>query len=248
MTSYSETALVRSLTMLADSQQVVAHNIANVSTAGFKRSSAVSEGGQPHFHRMLDDQLPMPAFRQALDFTPGDLESTGNKLDLALEGDGFFRVRDGQGREFLTRQGRATLDSQGRLVTTNGLKILDSAQREIQLRGPEGIPSDIKINAAGIISDGQENGVQWGPIGVYQASNRNALTPVGNGLFAEASGVEPELDLTTQVRQGMTERSNVSSVDELVRMISVQRAFQGTQKALGSVSRMRAEFVQSLNR
>ncbi len=149
---------------------------------------------------------------------PGPLRSTGNPLDLAIEGEGWFRVQ-APGGERLTRAGNLRLDEQGRLVTADGNPLLD------ELGNPIVVPSgarQVEVAQDGTVS---VDGEQLATIGLVTAP-AGTLRREGNSLWVATAGTTPLPPSRVRIRQGFLEQSGVSATEELVRMISVQRLFE----------------------
>ncbi len=246
MSRYAETALVRGLNYLAETQAAISHNLANVDTASFKRRAPQAVLAGESFDTMLGARLPMIRYAENTDFSVGNTHDTGNRFDIALAENTWLRVQDPKGRTYLTRDGRMQLDNAGYLVTANGLRYLDQTGNPIQLADAEGAPSEMTIAANGQIADPQSGRV-WGPIGVFKVPNQNALLPQGSGLFVDTAAQRLELQ-PSGLQQGYQEGSNVDSLQELVQMILVQHNFAATQRALGSVGRMQDRLIETINR
>ena len=245
MTGYAETALVRSLTFLAESQAAISHNLANVDTAGFKRHTPLAARGRD-FATELADRLPSVRYDERLDWTPGNPRETGSGLDVSLRDGTFLRVQDAAGRVFYTRNGKLQLDHQGRLVTPSGLRFLDQAGKPMQFDDGEATPTEITIAPNGQVGN-PKNGQTYGQLGVCTLPDPQRLQPVGGGLYQDLGRQQP-VPAQDGLRQGYEEGSNVDSLQEMVQMIIVQRSFSATQRALGSVTRMQDSLIQNLNR
>lgn len=232
----------------------ISNNLANVNTTGFKR-------GRVDFQDLLyqtvrpagtsasvSTEIPTgiylglgsrPAAIQKL-FTQGSYTQTSQKLDLAIEGDGFFQITRPDGSFAYTRDGSFKLDSQGRIVNSNG-ELLNPAIT---------IPSDVKTEDLTIATDGTISVVQnnqsstIGNITLARFANQGGLAPVGENLYTEtqASGTAqtntPGVQGYGTLRQGYLEASNVSVVEELVNMIVAQRAYEVSSKAITAADEM----------
>src|SRR5262245_40265921 len=137
MTTYAETALVRGLAYLSETQASIAHNLANVDATGFKRQSAVAKVESSRFQSVLDGELPTVSFVQATDWTPGTLKTTAEATHVGVDGERsrnlFFRVRGKDNEVYFTRNGQLQLDDQARVVTSDGARYLDPNGNEIAL-------------------------------------------------------------------------------------------------------------------
>ena len=227
-----------------DAQQtnldVIANNLANVSTNGFKRSRAVFEDllyqtlRQPGADSSQQTQLPTglqlgtgvrPVATERI-FTQGNLQQTSNPLDLAINGQGFFQVLLPDGTTAYTRDGSFQVDSQGQLVTSSGFQVQPGIT----------IPSNtlsITISRDGIVSVTRSGATAPSQVGSLQLAsfvNPAGLLSMGENLFTEtaASGTPsvntPGTNGLGLLNQSFVETSNVNVVEELVNMIQTQRA------------------------
>ncbi len=241
-----------------DAQQtrmtVIANNMANVNTTGYKQSRAVFEdllyqnvrqaGGQSSQDTVLPSGLMLGTGVRTVAteklFTQGNLQQTGNQLDVAIQGRGFFQVLRPDGGLGYSRDGSFQVDAQGQLVTSSGYAV----QPAITI--PSGAIS-ISIGSDGVISamqSGQTAPTQVGNIQLSDFINPSGLQPVGENLFLEtaASGApqsgNPGLNGIGSVIQGALESSNVNVVEEMVGMIEAQRAYEMNSKAISTVDQM----------
>lgn len=226
----------------------IANNLANVNTTGFKRSQAEfqdllyqnlrTSGVANSLGNVQPTDLQVGTGVKAVSLSrnmgQGDLVQTGNSLDLAIEGGGFFQVRQLDGTLAYTRDGSLKVSSEGVLVTSDGLTF------EPEITVPQGT-LDIQFSRDGIVSvlvAGDTEPVQVGTIELAAFTNPAGLRALGQNLFAEtaASGTAllgtPASDQFGQVAQGFLETSNVQVVEEMVDMISAQRAYEVSSKAI----------------
>lgn len=212
------------LTALQSHMDMIANNIANINTPGFKAGKMV-------FAEYLDKPKTMKEtlsmvedygnFRVAAN---GPVKLTGNPLDVALEGPGYLGVQGPGGKTMYTRAGSFGLDTEGNLVTQQGYKVLDGGGAPISV--PPG-SRDIKIDATGSIAtmDGTV-----GNLMVTEFSNIQTLTPFGEGLYqAKEAGIPAE---KTKVIQNALEGSNTQGVLEMTDMIDVSRSYQSVAKMM----------------
>ena len=235
-----------------DAQQtqmdVIANNLANVSTNGFKRSRAVFEDllyqtlRQPGAQSSQQNQLPSglqigtgvrPVATERI-FTQGNLQQTGNSLDVAIQGSGFFQVLLPDGTTAYTRDGAFQVDSQGQLVTSSGYQVQPAIT----------IPANtlsVTIAKDGTISatqSGVATPVQLGTLQLANFINPAGLQSHGENLYLEtaasgtASNGAPGSNGLGLLNQGYAETSNVNVVEELVNMIQTQRAYEINSKAV----------------
>jgi flagellar basal-body rod protein FlgF len=202
----------------------IAHNIANVNTAGFL-SEEIS------FSTMLSRTGSTPvAFAVTGDSyisrKAGELQRTGDPLDLAVRGEGFFAIKTPDGVAY-TRDGRLHMDATGSLLTVNNYPILDAGGAGIMLDSSAGPPV---IASDGMIS---QNGRQVGAIGLFQLDPNAQLSRVDNSAVKSDIPATPVLDFNNNgVLQGMTEGSNVNPILELTHMITIQRNFESASNAI----------------
>ncbi len=231
---------------------VISNNLANVNTAGFKKSRLQFEDlfyqniraagadtvGGNQVPTGIQVGLGVKPTSVSKIFTQGDYNETGNDLDWAIEGRGFFKiVRDGQ--EYYTRAGNFTRDSQGYVVTPNG----DRVQPEFAI--PAGTTT-INIDSSGMLEalDSQQNILASTQITLHDFINPAGLKAVGGNLFQEtpASGAPTEANPGTDglgtIAQRYTETSNVDVTEELVNMIITQRAYETNSKAVQTADQL----------
>lgn len=195
-----------------DRQQIVANNLANANTHGFKAERV--------FARLVGENLV--AADTATDLTQGNLTSTGRPLDLALEGPGFFVIETADG-ERLIRGGAMHVDDAGRIVTARGEPLL----------GDDG-PIVIPPGAVEIAADGEVRveGRSVGRLRVEDVPPDATLAHAGAGRFLTDAARVPVDPDARQVRQGRLEESNVNPIESLVEMITVQRSFAAVQRSV----------------
>jgi len=241
-----------------DAQQTklstIANNLANASTAGFKKSRAVFEDllyqndRQVGAQSSADTQLPsglmlglgVRTVATEKLFNQGNLVETGNAFDMAIEGRGFFEVLMPDGSQAFTRDGSFQVDAQGQMVTSSGYVV----QPAITI--PEGAQS-ISVAADGTVSvviPGSSIATQVGNLQVTDFINPAGLQPLGKNLFAETassgtpSAGNPGLNGLGTIMQGFIESSNVNVVEELVNMIETQRAYEINSRAISTSDQM----------
>ena len=219
---------------LLKEMSVIANNIANVSTTGFRRQGAVFTEYITQAGNNVNSQVPNQGNHTSIsmgrlgahfdDFSSGGLERTGGTYDLAIDGEGFFRIGTPDG-DRLTRSGRFMTDRDGGLITVDGHSVLDEAGSAIQ------IPPDIGLVA--ISGDGNisADGQPIGKVGVVTAPAQN-LTRSGDNLWQLQKGGRFEPLENPKILQGFLEGSNVNPIVEIARMIEVQRAYEAGQKLL----------------
>jgi flagellar basal body rod protein FlgG len=211
-------------------QDLIANNIANSETVGFKRDLALVQERLPQSDEVgLDQQTGDDLLNQIggglfasptqVDSSQGDLSPTGNNLDVALQGPGYYGVKEG-GQIHLTRNGQFIVDSTGRLVmaTNPGQSVLDNNQNPIQLKNL--LP--VSIDSQGAIT---QDGKEVGRIGVFNVADAGKLTQEGGTLlgFPEKTTL---IDGSASLRSGFVERSNVEAATELTKLMETQRQLE----------------------
>ncbi len=207
----------------------IANNMANVNTSGFKGEQVLFTD---YLAKVRTDRSPFKDtvaytedFGMVRDLTEGALQTTGNSLDVAIKGDGYFTVEADNGQRYYTRNGHFKLIADGQISTTSGEILLSDNNQPIILAPTE---SEITISRDGTIST--ENG-QIGRLRLAGFENERTLKKVASGLY-DAGDQTPMPLQSPHVTQGMLEGSNVNPVIEITRMISVQRAYEGVQKMI----------------
>ena len=231
---------------LQRSLDVTANNIANSNTAGFKAgradfSSLVQQtsGGES------DDSLSFVTQSDAhIDTSPGPLQRTGNPLDVALSGDGWFSYRTAAGQTAYGRDGRLAVNAQGNLVTVTGAQILDDAGSPIAI--PATSAQGLQIGTDGTISD--RSGTTLGRIGVVNVPDIASFQRSEGGMFVPpegaASATTPATD--TKIAQGFLEQSNVRPVLEMAHMMEIQRAYDRAMKLMDDQNNLRKQTLSQL--
>ena len=233
---------------------VIAHNLANVSTTGFKKSKA-------DFQDLLYQTMKVPGSQSSIDtesptgilvglgvkpaavskvFTQGDLIQTENELDVAIEGEGFLQIEMPNGNTAYTRSGALKRDSNGRLTNSDGYPLLPA------IVIPDGA-RQITISETGIVSAviGDDTAsTEVGNLELATFTNNSGLSAIGKNLFQEtaASGAaqigNPGADGYGTLLQTYLEGSNVNIVEELASMITTQRAYEINSKSIQTSDEM----------
>ncbi|MBN0986801.1 flagellar basal-body rod protein FlgG [Amphritea pacifica] len=244
------------------SLKVISNNLANVSTVGFKKDRAIFEDlmyqiqRQPGAQTAEASQLPSGlqlgsgvrvAGTQKL-FQEGELQTTGESFDISIEGRGFWQVTLPNGDTGYTRHGQFQLNADNEIVNSEGY-LLDPG-----LTLPTGVQS-MTVSVDGIVSvvvQGNVNPQQIGQLQLADFANPQGLQAYGQNLYLEtaASGnavlSNPGEGGTGQLRQGMLEGSNVNAVEELVNMITTQRAYEMNSKVISTADQMLSYVTQNL--
>jgi flagellar basal-body rod protein FlgF len=215
--------------------EVIANNLANVDTAGFKRdvptfqarfAEAIQQGSDYSGSRSKNDiGGGVKIIDVQTDFSSGSLRQTEMPTDFAINGDGFFQVRGADGQTYLTRAGNFTLDPQGRLVTqSDDRPVLDESGGEIVIDGSQ----SFELQGGGnIVQDG--NTVS---IGLVQPKSLGDLVKTGANLFRPLGPLSPVAGADRDIRQGYLEQSGVNPTREMMRMIETSRAFEANTRLI----------------
>ncbi|SIS76423.1 flagellar hook-basal body complex protein [Paracoccus saliphilus] len=221
-----ENAIYAALTRqsgLMKEMRVVANNMANASTTGFRREGVIFAEHLAAVDRHGDTLSMAHARGRMVDLRQGVLTQTNGSFDLAIEGEGFFMVETPEGNR-LTRAGAFMPSAEGELMNADGHRLLDEGQAPIII--PAGA-TGIAIGSDGTLS---ANGLPFGRIGVFAAPDPAGMFHKGGTSFATDTDPEPVED--PRIRQGFLEESNVDPVFEITRMIEVQRAYELGQSFL----------------
>ena len=215
---------------------VIANNLANMNTTAFRAKrmvfqevmTEVNAGDKLSF---VQDAYVVPSLDE------GTQLHTGAKLDLAIQGEGFFVVQGADGPRY-TRNGHFRTDDQSRLVTDGGLPVLDSGGAPIVIPGNR---DEIQVRPDGTMSD--RNG-EIGRLNLVQFNNEYQLLPDGNSLFKTEEQALPADE--AYVHQGSIESSNVQPVLEMTHMTEVLRAYQSTAQLIDSDREIRMRAIRTL--
>ena len=218
--------LYRTVAAMRTNQQrveIISSNIANVETKGFKRMLHVAHGASGWGKDASHEQVVAGT---RLDLSQGVLERTGQDLDLALDGSGFF-VLDGPNGQTLTREGSFALSQDGVLVSDDG--------RAVQWVGARGLldagEGTIKVDAGGNVVQGSSS---VGRIRIVDVLGDDPLEPDETGGYRMRPGARLA-DSDAIVSQGFQERANTQTIDELVELIAAQRAFDSAAQAFKTI-------------
>ena len=236
---------------LARELDVVANNIANLNTAGFKSDGAVFEEYISPVARSenfmgVDRPISFVQDRATwIDLSQGPLERTGNSLDVAINGKGYLAVQTPRGERY-TRNGALQTNANGELVTSEGYQVLGES-------GPITFqPKDrnITISPDGTISVREGNNAttesQRGQLRVVKFDQAGRLQKDGSSTFLAPANVTPQADKTSRVIQGTIEKSNVRSVMEMTRMIEVTRSYTQIAALLSQSADLQRTAIEKL--
>ena len=247
--------------MHTDMQKIdrVGSNLANALTAGYQREaiasqpvgfsaqafSAVMDGmqAQPAGSRTAALTMRMPSLLVQTDVRPGTVRSTGQSLDVALAGPGYFEVMTEAGPAY-TRQGAFQVDARGRLVTAQGLPVMGNGG-EIVLNGDRPF-----IDSVGNVFESRtgvaDSTTPVAQIKVLQPEDTKAMRRLGDGLFSADGSFTALKDSDIQIRQGFLENSNVNSMQEMVQLMQTMRHFESMQKIAVGYDDMTGQAVRKL--
>ncbi|MDT3719882.1 flagellar basal-body rod protein FlgG [Pseudomonas oryzihabitans] len=240
----------------------ISNNLANVSTTGFKRDRAEFQDllyqirRQPGAQSTQDSELPsglqlgtgVRIVGTQKTFTQGSLQTTEQPLDMAVNGHGFFQVQMPDGTTNYTRDGSFHLDANGQIVTANGFPVQPAIT----------VPADTQTFTVGqdgtvsVTQAGSSTVTTIGTIQTAQFVNPGGLQAMGNNLFAEttSSGAPqvgtPGSNGLGTIQQNTLETSNVSTVEEMVNMITTQRAYEMNSKVISTADQMLGFVTQNL--
>ncbi|MBP9182905.1 MAG: flagellar hook-basal body complex protein [Fuscovulum sp.] len=230
------TALGRQSGLMRE-MQLVANNIANLSTTGFRREGMVFA----EHVKALDEEPSLSMAHgtgRIVDLSQAGLTMTGASFDFAIQGDGFFLIETPEGNR-LTRSGSFTPNAAGELVNMDGQRLLDAGGAPVFIppdAGPVGLAEDGTLSAGG---------VPIAQIGLWQPTDPLALKHQAGTLF---DGGEVEPVEGSRIYQGFLEDSNVNPVSEIARMIEVQRAYELGQKFLDAEDGRMRGVIETLGR
>ena len=229
---------------LARAMDITANNIANVNTSGFKRETIA-------FDSYLVSPEPKQTFLFAVesgtyrDAAQGPTLTTGNPLDVAIQGEGYIPVQTAAGIRY-TRAGAFQLNNEGDLVTASGDRVLGDGNQQITLP-PDA--REILIGTDGTISAKTGTGAEATLIGkltLAKFANEYELAPVGNNYFSTEQQPEPAME--SRLIQGGVEQSNVQSVAEMTRMIDISRNYQKVVHLLEAEQERQKSAIQRLGK
>jgi flagellar basal-body rod protein FlgF len=214
---------------LQRAMDVVANNVANVSTTGFKREGILFDTllSQPEPDQPIQFVVDRATYR---DMANGPIDPTGNPLDLAIQGAGYFPIQTPTGTKY-TRSGSFQISPDGNIVTLSGDELLGDGDQPITIPSTA---SEINISGDGYITAKVDNGTSLADLGklkLVKFDNPQAMQSVGGGLYA--TDQDPQADEESSVMQGALEQSNVSAVTEITQMIEIMRSYEQTVNLIG---------------
>ena len=242
---------VSAMVMNASRQQVLSHNIANLQTPGFKQILTTAQdfmqnqavysrgnGGNGPINYIGSLGLGTQIGKEYIDFEQGALQDTGNQLDLALQGNGFFHVKTPDGNRY-TRDGRFIRDAKNTMVTVDGFQVLDNAGQPIQL--PDG---NVSVAPDGAISVNGTAVATLG-IGVFTNPDTDLQHTEGNLFTGPAASTSQDV---SQVEQGYLETSNANPSQLMTQLVEVARSYESAQKLVQNQDELLGKTIASLGR
>lgn len=222
---------------------IVANNMANADTTGFKAESLMlaEEPGKPAQTAMAPKPAKFVLDRGlARDFGQGALNETGNSFDFAIEGDGFFKIQTAEGERY-TRNGQFSVDDQGQITTQAGEVVLGEG-------GP--IAIDFKKGPVAVAQDGTvSQGLEIiGRLTAFRFDDKASLEKSGDNQFRNVSNLQPQAAPDAKVRQGMLEASNVKPIIEMTRLIEISRAYESVTRMMEQTNELTRRSVERLGR
>ncbi|MGB0345863.1 MAG: flagellar hook-basal body protein [Balneolaceae bacterium] len=237
---------MQAMQVLSRSQDVTADNLANINTPGFK--------GNKLFYRMMTENLNGTEIKRAVPMSQvnldqGILEPTGNEFDVAINGEGFFKVQDGE-QEYLTRDGRFSLNSDGILVNSNGAQVMGESgpiqlTQLFQSNSETGGQNQLEISKDGTILI---NGNAQDKIQIVKVDDPTVLERQGSTYFTVKDEIELSDEGTGMVMQGYFEKGNVEPLAEMVDMMRNMQMFESQQRALKTTDDMLSQVTSRLGR
>jgi len=235
-------------------QDVFANNLANAETTAFKRdvplfqqrlveaqaNRSKASWSNPLLENLSGGILASPT---AVDHQQGEVESTGNPLDVALQGSGMFQVQDAQGQKHLTRDGQFMVDRTGALILANstGNRVLDQSGAPITIDPAQAVA----ISRDGIVS---QNSAEVARLGLFDVPDRSKLTKSGNNLLdhPDINQLQPSRDTT--LRTQFVERANVDAATELTQLMDAQRSLEANANMIRYQDQMLGKLVNEVGK
>ena len=234
---------------LIEQNDSTANNVANVNTVGYKKqslvfrdiydSNVVQKSAETGDYQSIGElSVGSQVQKLTYDFSQGALDKTGNTFDLAISGDGFFKIQSSDGDMSYTRNGSFTMNNNGNLVTKDGDMVLDDKGKPIKIRTNDVVmhsTNDIIINEGGQIElNNEQNKVSMQKIGVYDFSNKEDMICIGGSKY-KPTDITTNRELKAEkftVEQGSLELSNSNVVNEMMKTINTSRNYETLSKVV----------------
>lgn len=229
-----------------DALDILANNLANINTTGFKEEKAFftvlqESAVETQYENALQAAINNPVIvRGTLNGTEGSMINTYRDLDIAIEGEGFLVVETPGGIRY-TRNGNLNVNSDGVLTTSNDFPVLGSEMKPIKLG-----PGKIQIGENG---DVELDDAKIDVLKLVRFENLSSLAKEGNSMFVSKSGRDIELKSDAKIRSGFLEQSNVNPIASVVKMVAILRDFESMQKSMNLITNeMNKKAIETLSR
>ena len=244
----SFSSLQNGVERILDANDVLANNMANINTIGYKQAKMVFKDMQEVAIKKMQNtnefdptvnpslyagslSLGPEVSQMMIDFSQGDFITTDNKLDFAIKGDGFFVVQGPNNEQMYTRKGNFTLDANGFLTTTDGYKLLkreDNLPIKINMDNKD--PNSLIITEDGLINYDKET---LGYLKVVEFADKSTLVPIEGAMFRnEVAQNRPNLVRKPEIIQGALESSNANSISTMLKSIEASRCYESMTSAI----------------
>ena len=227
-------AVVKASNVLLAKNDMISNNLANINTSGFKRDDIVFDVLEQGYQEDM-------SVDQYTDFDQGDLKSTGNLMDFAISGEGFFTLESDQGQVF-TRNGHFSISEEGMIEDSFGNQLLGSSG-PVEVLGQNGVPGEVRITEKGEV---MVDGDIVNKILITDFQDKHDLEKIGNNLFKPNEGVTGEAIESTGIVQGFLETSNINPVSEMVNLIDMHRQFEATQKVMRTFDQIAEDAINEV--
>jgi flagellar basal-body rod protein FlgF len=237
-----------SLSALERWQEAVSQNITSSEVTAYKKRTT-SFSGQNSGEFLTDpnaraghdegQSAVFPVASSSINFLAGETKPTGRNLDVAIQGEGFFEVQLPDGTRAYTRTGEFQLRPDRTVVTSQGAQVLKDGGAPLQLNAGQGA---LVINQNGSMTQGTAS---LGRLSIQTFANPSQLTPLAAGLFAAPEGVTPTAVANPEVLQGNLEASNLTSLHEMVDLVTISRAYEANQKIITSSDELLDKTIQA---
>ena len=227
-------AVVKASNVLLAKNDMISNNLANINTSGFKRDDIVFDVLEQGYQEDM-------SVDQYTDFDQGDLKSTGNLMDFAISGEGFFTLESDQGQVF-TRNGHFSISEEGMIEDSFGNRLLGSSG-PVEVLGQNGVPGEVRITEKGEV---MVDGDIVNKILITDFQDKHDLEKIGNNLFKPNEGVTGEAIESTGIVQGFLETSNINPVSEMVNLIDMHRQFEATQKVMRTFDQIAEDAINEV--
>jgi flagellar basal-body rod protein FlgG len=228
--------LLQSSQIILRKNDMIANNLANINTAGFKRDDGFYNELENDF--ILDEDIP---FNQYTDHIQGDLKSTEIPTDIAISGKGFFTLESDDGNLY-TRNGHFIITKDGILEDSFGNRLLGTSGT-IEVTGQNGTIGDLRITEKGeVVVDGEI----INKLVISNFENMQDLEKIGNNLFKASENSQGETIETENIVQGFLETSNINPVSEMVNLIDMHRRFEATQRVIRTIDELADDAINDV--